>query len=829
MLNSGQQKSRAGQLKMVRKIFILFLICYLAGAVTPPPSDISYLFEPIFVKTCNAQEPEIQSEPNKEPDKPKDECINIKSLVLRGNISFSDWRLKMRMKSWHSSLLPGNFNCYNEEWLKKDILKLIEFYRKKGFPDVDIDYILSKKNEGKATVEVVIEEGLIYGFIFNGNRYFSDRELKKKIDLVKKGNPDDSGLSRAKADIKNIYLEAGFQDVTVEFHKTKVEPQTSDSSHEKKLDRQTSGTVTTIWQIEFVINEGQRMVVNKLKIQGNKKVAEDEIMAAMVTRQKGTLQKGGYSSKILDKDINAVEILYLSKGFLNAVISKKTTINNLSPSKLVDIEIDINEGVQTLVKSTRITGLEGALSLEEALAKCSLAPGKPFREYMVKSDENAIGMMVSELGYPHVKVHSSVTLNSDKSEADVVWNVEKGLFTRFGKINYSGNSRLKSDVIEKRMEVKPGEPFSLKKIFLAEKSIRESSAVKYVQVKSPGLAKMEPSPDIEVNIEENKPYFVEAAVGYDTEKNLYIDSKVGDNNFLGEEIDGWISASISGIGYRGETGIKKPFLLGTEIDGTSNIYIEDKAELNKNFGTRSWGYSSGISRKIFTKNLLAGLNLTYENRTTYGDIEAAESEEQKARNILITSFTLGYDSRDSSVRPSRGIFSSGSLDLYAGFNNDLDRFLKYQIDIRKYTSPFNKITFALRTRMGYIHPLGSENIVAKDQLFFLGGTPNVRGFDENMLEYDANGDPAGGNTSVNSTLEARIDLPADFELNFFADTGKVDDLANHMESGGFRSSVGAGLRYVTPIGPVGLLYGHKLDTEDGESPGRVHFSVGYTF
>jgi outer membrane protein insertion porin family len=45
----------------------------------------------------------------------------------------------------------------------------------------------------------------------------------------------------------------------------------------------------------------------------------------------------------------------------------------------------------------------------------------------------------------------------------------------------------------------------------------------------------------------------------------------------------------------------------------------------------------------------------------------------------------------------------------------------------------------------------------------------------------------------------------------------------------FRSSVGIGLRYVTPIGPMGLLYGYKLNRKEGESPGKFHFSIGYTF
>ncbi len=132
-------------------------------------------------------------------------------------------------------------------------------------------------------------------------------------------------------------------------------------------------------------------------------------------------------------------------------------------------------------------------------------------------------------------------------------------------------------------------------------------------------------------------------------------------------------------------------------------------------------------------------------------------------------------------------------------------------------------------RVGYIQPLGAANSVAEDQLFFLGGISDVRGFEENMLRVDSDDDALGGRTSLSASLEARIDLPANFELAFFLDTGKIDETDQVDALDDFRYAVGTGLRYNTPIGPIGLLYGHKLNPEDGESSGQIHFSIGYTF
>ncbi|MBW2011566.1 MAG: BamA/TamA family outer membrane protein [Deltaproteobacteria bacterium] len=68
-----------------------------------------------------------------------------------------------------------------------------------------------------------------------------------------------------------------------------------------------------------------------------------------------------------------------------------------------------------------------------------------------------------------------------------------------------------------------------------------------------------------------------------------------------------------------------------------------------------------------------------------------------------------------------------------------------------------------------------------------------------------------------------------FELALFYDVGSLTDNFGEMDSENLRSSIGAGLRYITPIGPIGFLYGTKLDRKQGESSGRLHFSIGYTF
>jgi len=132
-------------------------------------------------------------------------------------------------------------------------------------------------------------------------------------------------------------------------------------------------------------------------------------------------------------------------------------------------------------------------------------------------------------------------------------------------------------------------------------------------------------------------------------------------------------------------------------------------------------------------------------------------------------------------------------------------------------------------RLGQVVPYSESELVPDDQLFFLGGIRDVRGFEENLLRFDSSGDPVGGRTAIVGSVEARFDLGLNFELTCFFDIGSVQDALVDEGSEEFRPSAGLGLRYITPIGPMGILYGHKLDRQPGEDAGRFHISIGYSF
>jgi outer membrane protein insertion porin family len=369
-----------------------------------------------------------------------------------------------------------------------------------------------------------------------------------------------------------------------------------------------------------------------------------------------------------------------------------------------------------------------------------------------------------------------------------------------------------------------------------QRNIRNLKVFDSVKFKTIGLKEKNEEINLFVEVEEKKPYFVQAGGGYETDRGFFVHTKLGDHNLFGTNKDGWLGGGWSQIGYDGELGVTEPRLFGSRISATFGLFGERREEFNQDFGTTTFGSSLGFSRKWF-RHVTTGLGFRFERRDQFRrDSEDLaipmledDIDEFEPRSILVTTPSISYDTRDSFIRPRRGAFSSLSVDISKGLTNALDDFFKYRLDLRYYWSPLHRLTFAWLGRAGYIDPYGAIRKVPEDQLFFLGGTSDVRGFDENLLRFDGAGNPVGGRTAVVGGIEARIDLGHNFELATFYDVGRVTDTFDEIGLDEFRSSVGVGLRYVTPIGPIGFLYGMKLDRQEDESPGRLHFSIGYTF
>ena len=736
----------------------------------------------------------------------------LRDINLEGNKAFSDFRLKIRMKTWLKRLIPFSSWGLVEKNIANDVKRLTVFYRKgrsgRRYPECEIKYtIKADEAQREATLLISINEGRHYSVRYKkADRTELSRAMergcKREVIIFEKGNRNDLGLRKSMQNIKRFYYEKGYVNAKISYTDATV-------TKRKRLKR----------KITFLIDEDTCTLVRKLVIKGNNVFELKKLEKQILTR----IYKP-FVLETFEKDMQAIESLYRSSGYRSAVVNRKLSYNKRKTR--VSIYVDIHEGVQTIVSEVAFDTLV-AITEEKARKAAKLKAGAPYQRALAKSDEIALSAAISKKGYPYVKIMHELENNSDSSGARLIYRIDPGPRVYMGRIYYTGNFKTKSWAVKREIGIKRGKPFYLKKMLMRQKDLRNLGIFNTVTFKAIGLKERRDTVHLFVEMEEKRPYYAQLGIGYEHDL-LWGQVKAGDHNFMGLIRDLSAGAKVTQTGgYRFDLCFLQSRLFGYRVKNITEVYFERVQEKEQEFGVKAFGVSIGLSRKMF-RYLTPALGLSYERRDQFGMPDAAAAGEFKPRNLIYTTPSLSYDKRDSKTRPKNGLFSTFTLTLSKGLTNSFDDFAKYQYELRYFITVIPRITLATVGRVGYLDPILDNKTIPQDQLFFLGGTRDVRGFNENELRTE-NGDPVGGRAAMSASIETRVDLGFNFELPLFFDIGRIQNSFD-ITLDQFRSSAGLGLRWITPIGPVGLLYGFKLNGKRNKKDiGRFHFSLGYTF
>jgi outer membrane protein insertion porin family len=733
---------------------------------------------------------------------------------LNGNLGIGDASLKARMSTWRRSVFGFGKMRFTDRLLQDDVRRLVELYRERGFADVVIEAetVASGPDNRHIACVLHIQEGPRYRIEFSGNQAVSNRRLRRELVLFESGNRGNIGLRRAANQMRRLYQEAGFPDAQVRWR-----------------ENAGSSDPEAVREIVFDIEEGQRHIVRRIEIAGNAHIGEQAVRRQMLTRPPGIFHKGVYESELLREDVAAVETLYLNEGFLDIRVNESVEVDPQTAD--VQINIQIDEGPRTRVAQVAIEG-DSPVPEESLRQDLRLKPDAPYTDFALDEDKNTLSARISPRGYPHVDVRSEALMSSDRTRADVRHTITPGPHVLVGDTFFFGNFKTREKFMRRELGIEAGENFALGSILEGQRRLRDLGIFESVQVHTIGLREKEDTVHLLVRTLEQEPYFFLAGLGYQTDRGFYGRAGIGDRNFSGTAKDVWLSGEISQVGYRVDLGIAEPRLLGSVIRAESAVFIERSEPLNQDFGTRTRGARLSFSR-AWRETWSAGLGLRYERREQFVRDESVletvdDPDAFEPRGIVVTTPSVLYDSRDSFIRPSRGQLASVAVDVSKGLDNTLDDFLKYRFEARTYHALGQRVVLAGRFWGGYVDPYGTDE-VPLDQLFYLGGAATVRGFAENTLRTDDTGSPSGGRLALAAGLETRIEIGSNFELTPFVDAGSVRLSPTELGSDSLRWSAGLGFQYITPIGPIGLFYGHKLDRREGEGAGRWHISVGYTF
>jgi outer membrane protein insertion porin family len=509
--------------------------------------------------------------------------------------------------------------------------------------------------------------------------------------------------------------------------------------------------------------------------------------------------------------------MYRDHGYTSASVSNK--LEWKENQRQVDIVISVNEGLQVLIDSISITGQNKDYT-SEILSELTISHQSPFLKKKIEENEIIISRYIGEKGYPNVKVNSNIIFNEEKTGVKIQYAIEEGKFVRMGESFFRGNFKTREHILKKKMLLSDGEPFSLIKMVEGQRNIRNMNLFNSVKYKAFGLSERRDTVTLFVDIDEKESYSTDFGLGFVSHEDVYAKIKATNLNLAGLNKNLVINGRVSikeqwtGISFIEPDLWEKP--ISAFIDLSAKRVIDDKDSY--------WllGPSIGLQRKI-GKNIFTNISVTYELRKLF-------SVSDPTRNILKFSPSINYDNRDSFTRPQKGLYSALNLIFAKGLGKSYDDFIKSKFDFRFYLTPLKNLTIAARNQFWHVTPYGRINTLPVDQKFSIGGPLTVRGFRNDIRFSYKNNDKFTGYAAYIGNMEFRIDVGFNFELALFLDAGGLGNNFFQNRWFGTRFTAGGGLRYHTPIGPVGLLYGFKINRKPDEKEyGAPIFSIGYMF
>ncbi|MBI5577210.1 MAG: outer membrane protein assembly factor BamA [Deltaproteobacteria bacterium] len=577
--------------------------------------------------------------------------------------------------------------------------------------------------------------------------------------------------------------------------------------------------------------EGVAGWLKKVRFEGNRNFPEKKLRKQMTTEERGFFApitgSGKYREEEWNEDLEALIGLYQKEGFVRARI---TAVDNEWDGRGgITQTIRIEEGVRYRLREIRFRGNDHFLR-QELLARIGNREGK-FVDYVgLDRDQGAVEGHYRDSGYLDVRVETRLLFDEGKDTAAVQIDIEEGPRYRLGKVVIHGNLLTDPVVVLREVRIVEGAPAGEKDLLKFQQAVFGTGLYKSVRVQkvkrpSEGIV------DLVVELEETLFFEVEFGGGYGSDSGArgFVGAKQKNLDGKGRMFSTNVTVSRKEQKYLWD--VREPYILGNRWKWTGGLTGYHQEAIKRSFSLRKTSLTASINQTFFERS---SVSLQYEvSRDHVFDVAPGailSPEDQGSVNIAAVRGLFVLDLRDDPFNPRRGSFHSGSAEFASVFLGSEVDYYKLAGQTSWYFPVFRKNSFVLSGRAGYVRPLRETLQVPIQKRFFLGGRTTVRGFKEDSLGARAtDGTPTGGDYMLNLNSEFRVPLQYGFNLAFFVDAGSV--WFSGIPDAGFdlRESAGTGLRYITPIGPISLDYGWKLDRREGESRSEWHFTIGAVF
>ncbi|NPA49870.1 MAG: outer membrane protein assembly factor BamA [Thermodesulfobacteria bacterium] len=713
-----------------------------------------------------------------------------------------------------TSLKPGD--PFDPRKLRED-LKAI--FKLGYFDDVRAD--VEEGPEGLVVTYIVREKPVVKRIVYEGNKAIKEGDLQKITELKPYTILNLNKINEAAEKIELLYRERGYYDA-------KVEPVV------KMLNPREAKVI-------FKIKEGNKAYIKKIEFEGNKAFSDKELKKLLEISEKtslswvkkiktyvtGGVEPGTYSYGGLYRSLGKIVTYYQNHGYIDVRVGEPRIKRQ---GEWIYITIPIEEGPRYRIG--RIDIKQDLFKDKNFLLKqLELPKKKYFNREALRRDIMKLTDLFADKGYAYAKVEPVIKKDEKNHVVDITFVVDKGPLVYVNRIEITGNTRTRDKVIRRELLVVEQRPFSASRLKKSEGRLRRLGYFDDVSISTEKGVK-EDQMDIHVKVKERPTGSFSIGAGYSSVDKVILMGEISQRNLFGKgqilSFQGLFGARTT----RYSLSFTEPYFRDSRLSLGLNLYdwereYDDYTRNSQGFGIR-FGYLLTPNTRVFF-----GYRYDDSDLTDYY-YYTSEIIRESADIHITSSIELGFnrDTRNHFFDPTRGTNLNVVYEHAGGFLGGDSAFEKITATGSVYFPTVGDFVGHVRVGVGYVTE-GKGGKLPVYEKFYLGGIDSVRGyrFGDISPKDPKTGERIGGERMAFVQAEAIFPLVKSMGLKgvVFFDMGNVwgEDVGYRFSD--VRKSVGLGIRWLSPMGPLRIEWGYNIDAQSDEDKSNWNFRMGGQF
>jgi len=699
---------------------------------------------------------------------------------------------------------------YDPKTVNDDVKKLFEM----GYFD-DVQVRLDTLPGGKRVTFVVKEKPRIQAIGVTGNGDVKKDDILEAMSTKAGGVLNLKVLADDLGKIRELYSKKGYYKTEITYELEQTDPRVA--------------------RLNIIVKEPKKLFIKEVKIEGAKQISESDLKSELATSTRHfwswVTGSGVLKEEMLERDAAAVEAYYANRGFVDAKVGQPEVIYG---DDGITVIFRVEEGDRYKVGTISFGGdllydepkLLDRIKLDELASK-----GDYFNRSVLRDDLNALAELYADDGYAFAEADVDMQKHADTKVIDITYMITKGRKVYVRRVTIEGNDKTRDNVVRREVRLADGDMFSGSKLRRSNERLDkleyfEKVDIETVPTDNPGEV------DIKVKVKDKNTGSISVGAGYSTSDSVFFGGSIEEKNLFGKGYNAKFQGMFSGKSSRGILSFTNPRFYDSKLAVGADLYQVYRAY--DDFRKTTTG---GKVRFAYPLGEYTVLSWDYrlDHYHIYHTNPFASSVILQSRGWHWASSVYGEIDRDtvnSATRPTKGTKNTLSLEYAGGVVGGDDAFVKPM-----YTSNFFyplpwDMVFHWRGQAGVVYPNSGGDIPVYER-FYLGGINNVRGYELDKISPRDRWtrERIGGKAEAFTNVEGIFPISKSnglFGVAFFDAGNSWRDYTD--VSFDFYRSIGAGVRWYSPLGLIRVEYGYGLDAEQHHlAPSQVGFTMGQTF